>query len=159
MISCIIRPIKPQEIPLLTDFLYEAIFQRDSQNPIPRTVLQDPDIWRYIDGFGSKKDDHCLVAQVDGLIVGAVWVRCIPGFGHLDDSVPEFAVSVYSQYRGKGIGFEMMTEMLRLLREKGYPKASLAVQKDNYAVKLYQRAGFEIYGENQQEYLMACSLS
>ncbi|WP_158352100.1 GNAT family N-acetyltransferase [Diplocloster modestus] len=154
-----IRPIKKEEILLLTDFVYEAIYQRDAKNPLPRTVIQDASIWIYIDRFGSKKDDHCLVAEVDSYVVGACWVRRIKAFGHVEESVPEFAISVYPQYRGMGVGTELMKEMLLLLRRKVYAKASLAVQKDNYAVSMYKKAGFEIMDENEQEYIMVCNLN
>ena len=33
-------------------------------------------------------------------------------------------------------------------------RASLAVQKANYAVKMYRKVGFEIVGENAEEYIM-----
>lgn len=155
----LIRPIKDNEIMLLTDFIYEAIHQPDMGHRIPRTVIQDPSIWIYIDGFGTKADDYCLVAQVEHLIVGAVWVRCINAFGHIDDSIPEFAISVYPQYRGKGIGTHLMQEMVSLLRAKGYAKASLSVQRDNYAAKMYLDVGFEIIKENEQEYIMTIDLS
>ncbi len=49
-----IRDIENNEIPLLTDFLYEAIFQPEDQPKIPRTVLQEPMIWAYVDGFGTN---------------------------------------------------------------------------------------------------------
>ena len=44
--------------------------------------------------------------------------------------------------------------MLQELAQRGYEKASLAVQKANYAVKMYQKVGFEIVDENEEEYLM-----
>lgn len=154
-----IRPIKNNEMMLLSDFLYEAIFQKDPNNLAPRTIIQEPSLWIYIDGFGTKKDDFCFVAELDNRIVGAVWVRCIKAFGHIDDTVPEFAISIYPQYRGKGIGTELMKAMLMFLRAKGYSQASLAVQKENDAVKMYQKVGFEICGENEQEYLMLCGLA
>lgn len=153
-----IRPIKKNEIMLLTEFVYEAIFQRDRNNLVQRTIIQEPSIWIYIDGFGTKKDDHCLVAEVDNKIVGAVWVRCIKGFGQIDETIPEFAISIYPEYRGKGIGTELMKQMLELLKTKGYSKASLAVQKDNYAVKMYQKVGFKTIDQNEQEYIMVCNL-
>lgn len=153
-----IRPIKKSEIILLTDFLYEAIFQKDINNLAPRTIIQDSSLWIYIDGFGTKKDDHCFVAELDGKIVGAVWVRCIKAFGHIDDAVPEFAISIYPQYRGKGIGTKLMKRMLEYLKSEGYSYTSLAVQKDNNAVKMYKQVGFEISGENDEEYIMICRL-
>ena len=156
-----IRPIKTYELHLLQDFLHEAIFQRDEQNPIPRDVIERSEIKVFIEGFG-KKDDLCLVAEEDDKIIGAVWTRIlagkVKGFGNIDDNTPEFAISLYKEYRGKGIGTQLMQSMLDLLREKGYTKTSLAVQKDNYAVKMYLKVGFSILGENDHEYIMVCEL-
>ncbi len=153
-----IRLIKHNEIPLLTEFLYEAIFQRDIENLAPRIIIQEPTLWIYVDQFGTKKDDHCFVAEVGNKIVGAVWVRCIRAFGHISESVPEFAISVYPQYRGKNIGTKLMETMLEHLKSRGYALTSLAVQKDNYAVKMYKKVGFRIVDENEEEYIMTCRL-
>lgn len=156
-----IRKIKKSEVYLLNDFLYEAIFQRDEKNLLPKDVIQQPELYVFIDGFG-KPDDSCLVAEYDGKIVGAVWTRIlageIKGFGNVDDQTPEFAISLYKDYRGKGIGTALMKSMLHLLKEKGYAQTSLAVQKDNYAVKMYQTIGFQIIAELEEEYLMLCRL-
>ncbi len=51
-----------------------------------------------------------------------------------------------------------MLAMLELLKTKGYSRASLAVQKENYAVKMYKKAGFKIVDENEQEYIMTADL-
>lgn len=153
-----IRPIKSNETPLLIEFLYEAIFQRDVKNLAPRVIIQEPELWMYIDEFGTKKNDHCLVAEIDNKIVAAVWVRCIKAFGHISKTVPVFAISVYPEFRGKGIGKNLMKAMLKLLKSKGYTLASLTVQKDNYAVKMYQQVGFEIVDENAEEFIMSCQL-
>ena len=51
-----------------------------------------------------------------------------------------------------------MKKMLVLLKEKGYEKASLAVQKANYAVQMYEKVGFKIVDENDEEYIMECKL-
>lgn len=156
-----IRPIKTDEIPLLSDFLYQAIFQRDGSDPLPRSVVERPEIKVFIENYG-KKDDHCLVAVVENNIAGAVWTRilsgAVKGFGNVDEQTPEFAISLYKEYRGMGIGTRLMLDMLALLREKGYKQASLAVQKDNYVVKMYENVGFTIIDENDQEYIMVCRL-
>lgn len=81
-------------------------------------------------------------------------MRIMEDYGHLEDGVPSFAISLYKEYRGRGIGTALMVRMLQELAERGYEKASLAVQKANYAVKMYQKVGFEIVGENEEEYLM-----
>lgn len=162
MTNYIIRPIRIEEIPLLEDFLYEAIFQRDENNLLPRDVIKQPELSVYIDDFG-KADDHCLVAENDGKIVGAVWTRIltgkVKGFGYVDDYTPEFAISLFKKYRNKGIGTNLMKSMLRFLKDFGYTQTSLAVQKDNYALKLYQSVGFKIIAESEQDYLMLCKCS
>lgn len=157
-----IREIKPIEIPLLADFLYEAIFQPDEQNRLPRDVIEQPELQVYIESFG-RPDDHCLVAECEDKIVGAVWTRIIAGkvrgFGNVDDKTPEFAISLYPEYRNSGIGTALMKRMLQHLKEKGYQQASLAVQKDNYALRMYQAVGFVVIDELDQEYLMIYQLS
>ncbi len=51
-----------------------------------------------------------------------------------------------------------MVRMLELLKRQGYEQASLAVQKANYAVKMYKDIGFKIVDENDEEYIMAFEL-
>lgn len=80
------------------------------------------------------------------------------GIGHIDDSIPSFAISLYKDFRGQGIGTALMKEMLTLLRKRGYKKASLSVQKANYAYTLYLKVGFTVLDENEEEYIMVCDL-
>ena len=112
----------------------------------------------YITGFGTKKDDIGLVAEVNKKAVGAVWVRIMNDYGHIDNATPSIAVSLYKDYRGYGIGTALMKEMLRILKDRGYKQASLSVQKANYAVNMYQKTGFEIVDEKGEEYIMLCRL-
>lgn len=150
----VIREMKQQEYPLLEDFLYEAIFQRDETNLLPKSVIKQPELQVYISDFGKLKDDYCLCAEVDGKIIGAVWVRNVEGYGSIDDNTPEFAISLYKEFRGKGIGTALMRSMIAHLKASGYTQTALAVQKDNYALKMYLAVGFEIIDENEEEYIM-----
>lgn len=150
----IIREMKESEYSLLDNFLYEAIFIPDGVEPPAKSIINSPELQVYISNFGTKKDDLCLVAEVEEKIVGAVWVRIMNDYGHIDDQTPSFAISLYKEYRGYGIGTDMMRKMLSLLKESGYKQASLAVQKENYAVKMYKNVGFEIVDENEEEYIM-----
>jgi ribosomal protein S18 acetylase RimI-like enzyme len=162
MTNLLIRTIKLNEIHLLKDFLYEAIFQRDELNLLPKNVIEKPELTVFIEDFG-KKDDFCLVVEIDMKVVGAVWTRIlsgeVKGFGNIDEYTPEFAISLHKEYRNMGIGTELMQNMLKHLKEQGYTQTSLAVQKDNYAVKMYQNVGFEIIKELEDEYLMVCNLN
>lgn len=149
-----IREMRTDEYPLLDDFLYHAIYQPDKTNLAPMSIIEKPELQVYIKDFGKHKDDYCFCAEVNGKIVGAVWVRNINGYGSVDDNTVEFAISVFDEYRKMGIGTALMNRMLEHLKELNYQKASLAVQKENYAVRMYQKVGFEIIDENQQEYIM-----
>ena len=51
-----------------------------------------------------------------------------------------------------------MMIMLALLKDKGYKRASLVVQKANYAVKMYEIVGFKIVDENGEKYIVVCEL-
>ncbi len=151
-----IREIRASEYAILSDFLYEAIFIPDGVQAPQKSIIKQPELQVYIKDFGKRRDDHCLVAEYDGKIIGAVWVRIMDDYGHIDDNTPSFAISLYPNYRNQGIGTALMTEMLSLLRSKNYKQASLAVQKANYAVKMYRKVGFEAVGENDEEYIMLC---
>lgn len=153
-----IREISEEEYGLLADFLYEAIFVPEGRPMPPRSIIDRPELQVYIADFGKRDSDIGLAAEVDEKIVGAVWVRIMDDYGHIDDDTPSFAISLYEDYRGLGIGTALMKEMLLILKNRGYKQASLAVQKANYAVKMYKKTGFEVVGENEEEYIMVCRL-
>lgn len=153
-----IRYISNTEYAVLEDFLYEAIYIPQGIEAPPKSIINRPGLQVYIENFGQQESDICFVAEVQNNIIGAVWVRIMDDYGHVEDGVPSFAISLYKEYRGLGIGTAMMKRMLEELRERGYQKASLAVQKANYAVKMYKNVGFKIIDENEEEYIMVCNL-
>lgn len=130
----IIREMKKEEYVLLEHFLYEAIFIPVGVEPPPKTIINMPELQEYIADFGSLKDDKAFVAEVEGKIIGSVWVRIMNDYGHIDDDTPSLAMSLYKEYRGLGIGTALLKEILLNLKLAGYTKVSLSVQKDNYAV-------------------------
>ena len=152
-----IREIRENEYYVLSEFLYEAIFIPVGMEKPPKAIIEQPELQVYIADFG-KSDDWCLVAEVKEKIVGAVWVRIMDDYGHIDDETPSFAISLYEEYRNMGIGTALMRDMLEFLKNKGYRRTSLSVQKVNYAVRMYQKVGFEVIDENEEEYIMVCRL-
>ena len=157
-----VSPISEDERPLLEDFLYEAIYvPEDFEGEVPRSVIyDDPKCRAAFEGFGMLPDDRAVVAVVDGEIVGACWVRTTDEYGHIDDETPSFSISLYKPYRGRGVGGSMMGALLGELRGAGYARASLSVQKENPALRLYERMGFRIIGNgcDETEWLMVCRL-
>ena len=154
----IFREIRNDEISLLKDFLYEAIYIPEGSEAPGRSIIEKPELAVYYDDFGKGRADNCIVAEIDGNVAGAVWSRIMNDYGHVDDDTPSLAISLYKEYRGRGIGTKMMRHMLELLKSQGYHRASLAVQKANYAVKMYENVGFRVVDENDDEYIMVCDL-
>ena len=143
---------------MLEEFLYQAIFVPEGVDAPERSIVRNEDLQVYVRDFGKKEDDCCLVAEADGRIVGAVWTRIMDDYGHVDERTPSLAISLLKEYRGKGIGTELLLQMLETLRQKGYRQVSLSVQKANYALRMYQKAGFETIADRGEELLMVCDL-
>lgn len=67
-----IRKLNVDEISLLKDFLYEAIFVPEGAAPPDRSILELPELAVYYENFGTGPADLCLVAEVDHKVAGAV---------------------------------------------------------------------------------------
>ena len=153
-----IREIEKTEISLLDDFLYEAIFIPEGVTPPPKDIIEDEELQIYVKDFGKYKDDICFVAEVEGGVVGAVWLRVIDDYGHIDDDTPSLSISVYKGYRNLGIGKALIKNVLEELKKRGYKKTSLSVQKANYASEIYKKAGYYVYEEREEDYIMVYDL-
>lgn len=107
---------------VLPEMLYQALFFPPEAKLPGREVVFGPNLNRYFDGFG-RKGDCCLVAEVNGMFAGAVSARLLAGknkgYGYVDDETPELAIALLPEYRGRGIGTQLMEAMLSLLRERG----------------------------------------
>lgn len=123
-----IREIRENEYCILSEFLYEAIFIPEGTEKPPKSIIEQPELQVYIADFG-KSDDWCLVAEVKEKIVGAVWVRIMNDYGHIDDETPSFAISLYEEYRNMGIGTVLMRDMLEFLKNKGYKQTSFLCKR------------------------------
>ena len=60
-----IRPIVSSEYIFLDDFLYDAIFIPEGIMSPEKSIIQQPELQKYIADFSKDKDDYCLVAEVD----------------------------------------------------------------------------------------------
>ena len=154
-----VRVMRESDYACLPEFLYQALYIPEGEEWPPRSIINDPEIFVYIKDFGTQPGDLGIVAEQNGQIIGAAWTRIIPAYGHIDDETPELAISLLPEFRGCGIGAKIMKKLFKVLRENGYNKTSLSVQKDNPAVRFYQRLGYKISGERldhagHEDYLM-----
>lgn len=154
-----IRKLKPEETSILDTFLYEAIFIPEGVEAPPKDIIEQPELQLYIEDFGNREGDLCFVAEADHTVIAAVWVRIMNDYGHVDAETPSLAISTLKEYRNYGIGTALMKRMLAELKERGCKQTSLSVQKQNYAVNMYKKVGYQIVDENEEEYIMVCHLS
>ncbi|MCQ9208948.1 GNAT family N-acetyltransferase [Granulicatella seriolae] len=95
---------------ILQTFLYEAIFQPDPKNIIPFSIVEQPDLRKYIDNFGEQKGDYAIGVLDGDTIVGLVWVRLVKGYGHIDTNTPELNIAILKSYRGQKLGSILISD-------------------------------------------------
>jgi len=135
---------------LLRALLFEAAFWRpDVSRPPLEQALADPELARYVEGFG-RRGDFGIVAEERATTLGAAWWRYFrasaPGYGFVDESTPEISVAVLPAYRGRGIGTTLLGALELQARGQGIKRLSLSVERDNPAAALYERHGFRPLG-------------
>lgn len=162
MATLSIRPATHADLPVLRTMLHHAAFWRgEADAPSVEVALRDPGLAVYLDGW-PRAGDVGLVARVDGMPAGAVWVRRFPadtrGYGYLDEDTPELSIAVAPRWRGRGIGASLLTSMLTTLRLGGVGRVSLSVERDNPARDLYLRLGFVVHRHADGDVLMVRAL-
>ena len=124
-----IRELRQDEKKVLDTFLYEAIFIPEGVSAPSKDIINQPELQVYVKNFGENKGDMCLAAEVNNEIVGAVWVRIMNDYGHIDDETPSFAISLLKEHRNYGIGTELMKQMLMKLKVQRYKQTSLLFKR------------------------------
>ncbi len=153
----IIREIKATEYPFLKEMLYQAIFVSNEEVVLPREIIEQPDLRKYIQDFGQDSD-YCLVAEQHGKLIGAIWIRLIEGYGFVDNETPELSMAVLKEYRGKGIGKRLLTSILESIKYKQFRRISLSVDKENFAHGFYKKHGFVDYLASEKSIIMTREL-
>lgn len=134
-----IRPLTHKDESIVWEMLQYAAHETSLES-----VKKQPILARYAVGWGRVGDVGC-VATKSTVPIGAAWLRLWPeadkGFGYIRDDIPELAIAVLPNYRGQGIGTQLLMQILDMA-EGRFPAVSLSVRDTNRAVSLYERAGF-----------------
>jgi ribosomal protein S18 acetylase RimI-like enzyme len=151
------RSIEEEDIGYLRISLYEALFVPEGEVPFDRSIIDSPDISKYVDNWGRIGDLGFLSIDKEEYI-GAAWCRLFSktnkSYGYVDDKTPEMSIAIMPKYRGQGFGGELMTRLMQLSDEKGYSRISLSVDKRSRAVSFYKKLGFQIIDELETAYTM-----
>jgi ribosomal protein S18 acetylase RimI-like enzyme len=157
-----IRPATEADVQFLKKMLYEAArWNPDWPREPIEEVLADPMLVRYHAGWG-RPGDGGVVAEVEGEPVGAAWYRRFaadaPGYGYVDEKIPELSIAVVPLHRRKGIGEALLRSCMVQAREEGFQALSLSVAVHNRSRMMYQRAGFEKVDERGESWTMVSNL-
>lgn len=109
-------------------------------------VVQTPALERYFTTWPAP-GDFGLVAELEAQVAIAVaWLHHFPaaepGYGFVDESIPELSIWVAAEHRGLGLGTRVLTELIKQARQRDLPGISLSVEPGNPARRLYERVGF-----------------
>ena len=154
--SVVIRPITNSEIKILKEFLYLALFVPPGADLFPRKLVNEPIFSKTYEGWG-RNGDIAMVALNDKTkkIIGIAWVRLYkknnPSFGFVDENTPDLAIAVEAEHRGKGIGTQLLKNLIQIIKENNFTAISLSVDRRNPALRLYKRLGFEIIKHEKGE--------
>ncbi len=148
----VLRSVRPDEETLVFSFLVLAARMPEGGEPIQK-ALSDPSLNKYWLDWG-RPGDLGIVAENSstGMPVACAWLRLFTkeqaGGSFFSKQVPELAMSVVRDCRGKGIG----TMTLRRLIEEGRSQFTgivLSVRNDNPTSRLYERLNFKLIPGSQ----------
>lgn len=122
----------------------------------PRDDRPDYEEWRrtearlddpYLAAFGEVSSDIGVIAEQGERLIGAAWIRAFSSEtaqrGFLREDIPELAIAVERQYRGKGVGRVLLITLIERALSAGTPGISLHVNRRNTkALRLYRSIGF-----------------
>ena len=136
--------------------LHHAFYARESE-----ARDDEQPVYRYVYNWG-RPGDAGVLALDEGFPVGAAWYRLFsadqPGYGFVDEQTPELAIAVVPSRRGHGHGRELLEGLLERARSEGHTALSLSVERDNPAIKLYERFGFRTVREERNTLVMRADL-
>lgn len=94
--------------------------------------------------FLAFPDTEILVAEGEGRVLGVLCSSYRPDLYHAGDNCFIEELCVAEQARGRGVGRELMEEVLRRARARGCVHVSVAALNGNRrAIEFYRRHGFE----------------
>jgi ribosomal protein S18 acetylase RimI-like enzyme len=142
-------------------WLLLALWDPPPAEPRPLAVLEHPETRIYAQDWGGSTDLG-LVAVVEGIDVGACWIRVLPpgvGLAFVNAVTPQLGIALEPGHRRKGYGKALMLKTLKEAWERGYSQVSLTVHPLNPAIALYEACGFRKIGERRSYLLMLAKMS
>ncbi|MBO7748437.1 GNAT family N-acetyltransferase [Paenibacillus sp. MWE-103] len=134
-------------MPFLWEMLYESLHVPDGQEPFARAIVREPQLAKYVEGWGREGDAGFLAVGPDGQPMGSITARFYAegnkSYGYVGSDVPELGMALLPAHRGSGIGTALLARLVEELRGRSVKRVSLSVDPRNAAaMALYRRFGF-----------------
>lgn len=139
-----IRPVRLADVEAIHEIRHQSSVQ-SSTLALASERLEDNR--RFLEHLGS--DDHILVAEVDGRVVGMAGLHVKQGKLRHSGVI---GMMVHDQYQGRGIGRRLLVALLDLAdNQLGLVRVELEVLADNQrATRLYESFGFAHEGRKRK---------
>ncbi len=100
----------------------------------------------YISKIANSHDEVLLVAKENGKIIGDASLTRLPRrMNHRGD----LGISVLKEHWNKGIGSQLLNEIINFAKENSFEIIDLQVRSDNLAaIHLYEKFGFKKIGKH-----------
>ena len=113
------------------------------------------EMWGYRQLFAQAYEDSLcgrrlmLIADVNGIAAGRLFVQLCPGNFHYADGVSRgylYSLHILPMLQGRGIGTQMIEIAEDELRARGFEWVTIAVAVENSRARsLYERLGYEVF--------------
>ena len=147
----LIRPLTPNDEPLLWEMLYQALRSHEDEAAPAPEIVRRPEFARFVEDWGQEGDAGFVAHDSDqkNQVLGAVWCRgCLTEKG----AAPELAFTVTSGHRRRGIGAALLTHWVRANPEQS--RVQLRVAPTSPSVRLYERFGFTVVAQSDNSVTM-----
>ncbi len=136
------RPATIEDLPTIVAKLFDDDLGRTQES------VSEPFDRAYIaafDAIDSEPNQHLVVGELDGKLVGTMQLSYLPGLQFLGGWRQRVeAVRIASDIRGQGLGKRMMKWAIDQARQRGCMIVQLSSQNDRRdAHRFYERLGFD----------------
>lgn len=162
MSDVVIRTAEAGDAAFLEDMLVQAANALDHLERDRAETLADPAIAHDIAGWPRATDIGVIAVEVHQRPVGAAWLRFFtdsePGYGFVRTDIPELAIGVVAERRGRGVGRALLRALADVARQLALEHISLSVDRANPAAALYRAEGYRVIDTHEHADTMLLDL-
>jgi len=143
-----LRAMEEQDISLLSEKLQD-LSSEDQKWFHPHPYTEDA-----LQKLLTEKGNYFFVFEHQGKLAGYSLLRTFNKY-----PIPTYGGVIWEQYRGKGLGTELLVETLLQAKKLGFSKVKLRVYEENKtAFELYKHHGFKLLEQEDGQWWMQKTL-